>query len=184
MTATVLIPTVGGRDAMLAQARMAYAHEGHGVHAITGTTWGGGCNALTAAHLDADYLLFACDDKLPLEGWFDAARQMLDAGIIPQSQNLTVQGYPVHEYYDDLPHGAKADWTRDFLLTPAIYEKVGPMLDTTWFTDFDYSQRLVAAGYPMQACAGFTFTHLDAPREWATDQVLDRERRVYENRRV
>lgn len=180
MNCSVLIPTVGDRDTMLAQVIAAYSAEGHDVRVIYGHTWGGGCNALAETET-ADYMLFACDDKLPRLGWFDHAKAMLDSGAVPQSRNLTYSGFPLHELYDDaLGAGEYSDWTRDFFLTPAIWRQVGPLLDTTWYTDIEYSARLNAAGWALRVCDGFTFTHLDGPREWRTQAVDARERQIYE----
>jgi GT2 family glycosyltransferase len=71
-------------------------------------------------------------------------------------------------------------WSRGYLLTPAIYEKVGPFIDASWYVDFDYSERLIAAGIPIVACDGYSFTHLDGERDWHTAVVDDQERRLWE----
>ena len=62
----------------------------------------------------------------------------------------------------------------------AIYAKVGPFIDATWYADWDYSERLVKAGYPIIATDGFAFTHLHGPRSWLTQAEDERQRREYE----
>jgi GT2 family glycosyltransferase len=104
---------------------------------------------------------------------------MLDEGVEPASRYFTRDGDPVHPV-DVMPHGERVGWCRSFLLTRELYERVGPFIDATWYSDWDYSERLVAAGVPILACDGFSFTHLDGPREWLTGAEDARQRAEYE----
>ena len=81
---------------------------------------------------------------------------------------------------DEIPGGVPVGWCRSFLLTREIYERVGPFIDATWYADWDYSERLVAAGIPIVSCDGFAFTHLDGPRGWLTAAEDARQRAEYE----
>jgi GT2 family glycosyltransferase len=193
---SVLIPTIPGREAELAQVKSAYSYQLGGQCEILTTTlysWGEGCNRLVPL-AKGRYLLFATDDTVPHEGWFEAGRAIVDEGLTPASRYLhppaivdgvsrpPSTGEPLHER-DLLPHGAAVEWTRSWLITPERYAEVGPMIDTTWWADIDYSERMEAAGYPIVACDGFSWTHLPTERRWLTMEEEERQRRVYEERR-
>lgn len=177
---SILIPTLGDRPIMLAavQAAIRREHPDAEIMTIAGYSWGEGLNRLIP-QASGKYLSCCCDDTLPQPGWFEAGRQMLDWGAEPASRYWTVNGYPVNPV-DEAPHGMPVGWCRSFLLTPALYEQVGPFIDATWYADWDYSERLVAAGIPILACDGFSFTHLDGPRAWLTPMEDSRQRAEYE----
>lgn len=184
----VCIPTVGGRDAMLRQTVDAWAdqlHSGIKTFWVDGYTWGEGCNRIASLccgggyYTDPDYLVFAADDCVPRPGALKAAvDHWLTTGTIPGAR-FYQDGQPLAAGFDDLPAGTATTWTRLFLLTPEVYRQVGPLLDISWFADFDYSDRLAEAGYPITVCDGFAFDHLDGERTWAVDGEVDRQRRVY-----
>ena len=180
MELSVLIPTVGNREAMLFQvvAAVKAEHPDAEVLTIEGHSWGEGLNRLIE-RASGDYLSCCCDDTIPHEGWFEAGRAMLDEGAMPASRYFTVDGIPLRDV-DDAPHGFEVGWCRSFLLTPQIYERVGPFIDTSWYVDFDYSERLTEAGIPVRACDGYSFTHLAGPRHWLTATEELRQRAAYE----
>lgn len=180
MRLSVLIPTVGGRDPMLSRVMTAIHTQLPDAEILTerGVSWGTGLNKM-AGYATGDYWSCCCDDTVPQEGWFKAGRAMLDGGAMPASRYFDSDGEPVHPI-DLMPHGEPVGWCRSFLLTPTIYERVGPFIDATWYADWDYSERLVAAGIPIVACDGFAFTHLDGDRDWLTPAEDARQRAEYE----
>jgi GT2 family glycosyltransferase len=143
-----------------------------------GFSWGEGLNQMMP-FAEGAYISCCCDDTVPVPGWFDAGRAMLDSGSMPASRYWNGDGSPVHPV-DEMPHGEPLGWCRSFLLTPKIYEAVGPFINATWYADWDYSERLIAAGIPIHACDGFSFIHLDGSREWLTPEEDSRQRREYE----
>lgn len=173
MSLSILIPTTGRRDHLLIECVKAYADEHPDAQLIITDrySWGEGCNQL-AAEATGDHWLLACDDIVPVAGWYDAALEMLETGVVPMSHYWTPEGEPLNPKYDGLAHGTPVDWTRTFFLTPGLYREIGPLLDATWYTDLDYSERLIAAGWPIQACDGFSFLHLHGERDWATEAEL------------
>lgn len=185
----VLIPYLEERleSGMVAQVQNSYVEEllrsdGPTIttHLLTGGSWGGLHNQLCRAHLsDSDYLLLANDDCPIHPGAIGAAVAHLRRGEIPGCRFLTVDGEPLDPSYDAKPAGEETPWTRLFLLTPGIFEKVGPLMDLSWFVDIDYCQRLREAGFRITMCDSFTFTHLDAPRTWATPEVVAAQREEY-----
>jgi len=178
---SVLIPTTGRRPKLLAQVFEAL-HEtvpDAQVLVLEGVTWGEGLNRL-AERATGAYWSCCCDDTVPLPGWFEAGRTMLDEGYEPCSRYLNPDGSPLRPGTDDMAHGSPVAWARSFLLTPAIFAQVGPFLDATWYADIEYSERLHAAGWHILACDGFSFTHLDGERDWQTPEENAREQALYD----
>lgn len=177
---SVLIPSVGGREEMIDQVRAAIEEQLPDAEILTvyGYSWGEGLNQLMRV-AKGNYISCCCDDTVPLPGWFDAGRAMLDEGFEPASRYLRPDGTPLHAV-DELPHGEEIPWCRSFLLTPQMYREVGPFIDATWYADWDYSERLVKAGIRILACDGFSFTHLDGDRGWLTPEEDARQRAEYD----
>lgn len=177
---SVLIPTTGRRPEMLHTVRSAIESQLPAAEILTveGFSWGEGLNLL-AMVAKGTYLSCCCDDTVPVAGWFDAARAMLDEGYEPCSQYLNVDGSPLRPGTDDQPHGTPLPWARSFLLTQEMFREVGPFIDATWYTDIDYSERLLKAGYEIRACTGFSFTHLNGDRDWQSPEVDAQEREQY-----
>lgn len=181
---SVLIPTVGDRPELLARVSQRFRETLHDVGCelltVEGHTWGTGLNVL-AEQARGAYWLCACDDIEPLDPmWFSAARVMVDADLTPATRYFNVAGEPLRPGTDDAPHGTPIAWCRSFLLTPAIFREVGPFIDATWWADINYSERLHSASRPVTACDGFSFTHLNGPRDWLTDEAHARELATYE----
>jgi GT2 family glycosyltransferase len=185
---SVLIPTTGRRPELLERCLEAYTDR-HGVPpgiapvvpevaVIDGYTWGEGLNQL-AKRASGDYWLCICDDTLPWPGWFEAAKAKVDAGFTPASRYFQPTGEPLHPS-DMIPDGEIVPWCRSFLLTPEIYDEVGPFIDTTWYADTDYSERLRASGREIVGCDGFCFTHLNGERDWLTAEEQARELLEYQ----
>jgi hypothetical protein len=177
---SVLIPTTGRREELLFRVEQAVRFTVPQAEILTveGKTWGAGLNELIPLARGA-YVSCCCDDTIPVQGWFDAGRKTLDAGMMPASRYLNPDGSPLRPGWDDAEHGARIPWCRSFLLTHQLYETVGPFIDATWFADIDYSERLVLAGRPVVACDGYSFVHLDGERDWQTGEVTAREEEAY-----
>lgn len=177
---SVFIPTVGNRPKMLARVKEAVylEHPDAQIFVVENVSWGKGLN-LCAKLATGSYWSCYCDDTVPLPGWFEAGRAMLDAGAMPASRYLNADGSPLKPGWDDAPHGARVDWCRSFLLTSELYAQVGSFIDATWMCDIDYSERINRAGWEILACDGFAFTHLDGPRDWQTPEVDAYEREQY-----
>lgn len=142
-------------------------------------TWGGGLNELSRRAQGA-YWFCAADDAVPQGGWFQAGLEALEAGVIPAARFHNQNGTPTHAQIDAAPHGHPVGWTRLFLLTPEIYAQVGAFLDASWYLDFDYSERLIAAGYPIDATDGFSFVHLDGDRDWLDEETDRRDHEIWQ----
>lgn len=141
-----------------------------------GASW----NTLGHSAFMAQWLLFVADDQQP---WPDA----LAAGVGYLQQHpshvaalrLYQDGRPLDASYDAKAHGERTPWARGWLLHPGVFEQVGDFLELSWYLDIDYSQRLSEAGFPIVAVDGFGADHLDAPRDWLTPEVRERQYRAY-----
>lgn len=180
---TVMIGTCGTRPEMLAQVEEAFERENPDAEVIVceGVSWGAAMNEM-AEVASGRYLLTACDDTLPRPGWFGAARAMVDQGVQPACRFYELDGSitPTWPGLDGCAHGTPVPWTRLMLLTPEILDRVGPLIDASWYVDIDYANRMRAAGIEILACDGYEFTHLDGARDWKTPEEDARCRREFE----
>lgn len=178
---SILIPTVPGREELLRVVSCAHVAQHPDCEILTTSvySWGEGLNQL-AKRAKGKYWLTACDDILPHAGWFEAARTMLDEGYTPATRYWTKGGEPLRPGTDDAPHGESIPWCRSFLLTRDLYNETGQFIDTTWWADINYSERL-AVNHPILACDGFSFTHLEGERDWLTPEEEIRQRALYEH---
>lgn len=179
---TIIIPTVGGREEMLHRVIDAFAVQGfEDIVTVQGLSWGAGINrAIEDGVCTGRRWLTCCDDTVPDPGWHVNAFAMFDAGVTPVVRYYGEDGLPNVPGVDDVNHGRDMSWTRFFLLDQQIYDLCGPLLDTTWWADVDYSEKMLKAGRPLRACDGFRFTHLNAPRDWLTPEREQLERGRYE----
>lgn len=166
---------------MLAQTKQAYRSTLEGVeHEILVTSlhsWGGGINELRT-RAKGELLLYAADDATPHDGWYQAGMKALAVGRCPAACFLTEHGSP-EAWQDQAPDGFELHWTRFPFLPASVADQIGPLLDLSWFVDFDYSRRIEVAGWPIVARDGFTWTHHDAPRDWLTAEEQRRQRAEY-----
>lgn len=181
MEVSILIPTTGRREELLAITKATYTRTLEGVeHEILTTalhSWGGGINELRT-RAKGDYLLFAADDATPHDDWYHSGRFCLATDRVPAARFITPLGYP-QAWQDEAPDELPLHWTRFPFLPATLADEIGPLLDLSWFVDFDYSRRIEAAGWPIVAWPGFTFTHHDAPRDWLTPEEQERQRAEY-----
>lgn len=179
LEATVVIPTVGDRPAMLERVCEALSELGERIEVIVleGCTWGAGVNA-GVAQARAPRIVTLCDDTIPKPGWLEAALDIFASGLTPQAHFFDVDDEPL-TVHDAIDAGQPSHWTRLFVLDKNLHQQLGPLLDSTWYVDWDYSRRLIEAGRPIVGCPGFAVTHLDGPRDWQRDGVLEAEHALY-----
>lgn len=178
---TVIIPTIRGREETLARVVNAYRETGADrvLTSIGHKTAGeAGNDLMLCLPHGCEHVLLTTDDMLPHAGWLDAALKVAAPGVVPVARCLRVDGQPLQER-DGWEPGRESSWTRLFFLSPATFKHVGAFLDATWYIDLDYCERLQAAGYKLLTTDGFTFTHLDGPRDWHTPEVDKHEVGLY-----
>ncbi len=181
----VQIPYLPERGELLEQVTGAYLEQ-EGVRvdvaAISGVSWGEGQNRLLAeCPPGVDYVLTGNDDCVPHPGCLAAAVAFAHVHVLslPACRMVDGDGEPLDASYDARPHGGETPWARMFFLRPTVFRSFGPMLDLSWYTDIDYCQRLRDGGHVLRMVDGFTFTHLDPPRTWATPDEVARQYDAY-----
>jgi hypothetical protein len=127
---------------------------------------------------DDEIAVQVCDDTVPLFTDMNVALEMYLRKEQPAPRFLTANGEPWSSD-DSRPDGAHANWTRFPMASGRVYRELGPMLPTTSFIDFDYSERFSIAGWKIKLCHAFSFTHLDGPHTWQDPELDAREADVY-----
>lgn len=183
MKLSVLIGTTGKRKPLLRQVDRAYREDSWQSYDLevivkSGGTWGGNLNE-AAKEATGDYWYLGTDDTAPWPGWFAAGRARLDGHELPVPRYFHPNGDPLHSW-DNVPAGTSVPWCRATLLTPAMWEEIGGMMDSTWYADIRLSDQLRALGYDLKATDGFCFTHLGTERDWMFPGVTEYEQKLYE----
>ena len=182
---SVLIPTTGRRPEILSRVATRWEWlaraEGYTIEILTTSvyTWGEGCNYLMT-RAKGETVALVPDDVLPCEGLYTNAKRDLDHQVMRLGRYFHENGQPLHEAMDLLEHGCSYPWSRCFMLPTETVLQLGPMIDATWYADIEYSERLTAAGWRIEARNGYWFTHLEAPRDWLTDEEEQRSRDLYD----
>jgi hypothetical protein len=186
---SVLIPTTGRRPEILAATCERWEAnskaEGFTMEILTTQltqlyTWGEGCNQLLT-RAKGEYVALVPDDVLPCEeGLFATALKAFDENVMPLGIYFHENGEPLHPNIDLLTHGQEHGWSRCFLLPQDLVQQLGPMIDATWYADVEYSERLLHRGWKIEARDNYWYTHLEAPRDWLTDEEEQRSRELYE----
>lgn len=168
---SVLIPTLAERREQLARTVFAYQQTAPGCEVLTTALfnsvfsgWGAGCNYL-AGHATGDVFLFPSDDAVPRPGWYEAGLAALERGMMPRARLLEA-GRPGNPRFDAAADWSPLDFSAFVFLPRDVFFAVGPVQPSTWYVDVEYSARLQAFGWPVVARDGFTWDHLNMPRNW------------------
>ena len=182
---SVLIPTTGRRPKILERSQRRWEWcaraEGYTVEVLTTSlyTWGEGCNYLMT-RAKGDTVALVPDDVLPNAELYEKAVQGFADKVMPLGRYFHENGQPLHPTIDHLDHGQSHPWSRCFILPTEIVLQLGPMIDATWYADIEYSERLIEHGWTIRAHKDVFFTHMEAPRDWLTDEEETRSRELYE----
>lgn len=164
---TVVVPTITGREDHYRRCVQAYqTRSRYPLQIITildrptcGIAWNEG-----AAQAIGDFLHFTADDLEPLDGWDTAAVEAVEAGVYPAARvdrpDGTTQWYgsETAPVADGAP--VRAGWVP--FLTAAMWQRIGPSLNTHYGTDDWLSWRAAQEGFPNIYVSGFTFVHYHA----------------------
>jgi len=167
---SVVLPTVAGRESLLAQTVAGYRETSPAEHEIIvvkgqptiGDAWNAG-----AAMATGDYLHLSADDFIPSSGWFEAAADtwtqegypaprilnpdgsLLSCGtlgngtLMPECSTGTMCGA------SQIPFMRRDEWTR-----------IGPSLPIHYTADDYLGYRARLAGFPCVVCRSYEFTHI------------------------
>lgn len=161
---TVVVPTIAGREDHYRRCVEAYeTRSRHPLQIVTvadrptcGIAWNEG-----AAQAAGDFLHFTADDLEPLAGWDDAAVAAVGAGMYPAARidrpDGTTRWYGCNTTATDDGSPVRAGWVP--FMTAAMWQRIGPSLDTHYGTDDWLSWRAAMEGFPNVYVSGFAFVH-------------------------
>ncbi len=177
----VVLKTLGDRPEMLEQAVAAWANVADTeLRVISGPEpMGVGIDRAYQDIADDEIGVTAADDLVPMFTNLEEVLQMYARCEQAVPRYLNRDGGPWAPY-DGNPDGSPASWTRLPIASGRLYRELGSVLPTTSYFDFDYSARLSEAGWKLRLCHAFTFTHLDGPHTWETEEVHARESALWE----
>ena len=186
---SVLIPTTGRRPEILSRVARRWEwcarDEGYTVEILTTNlySWGEGCNYLMT-RAKGEHVALVPDDVFPCEKLYTRAKYALADRVMPLGRYFHENGQPLNEAIDHLDDSKPYPWSRCFLLPFDTAKLLGPMIDATWYADIQYSERLIDAGWKIEARRDYWFTHLEAPRDWLTPEEEQRSRDLYDNAKL
>jgi hypothetical protein len=155
---SVILPTVDGRKVHLSRCHAAYEAtmrnlDGAEILVIRNQPACGVAWQIGASRSDRPYLHFTADDLVPHEGWWEAAVEAVDRGVIPAPLILGPTG-AVEEVGPEttgctrIPFCTRDQWTR-----------IGPMIPLHYYTDNWFSFKARQAGYSIAEVPDYAFTH-------------------------
>jgi hypothetical protein len=182
---SVLIGHLPERIEMLREVKKAYIEQNvYQVIWVSGMPGGQAYNhlakiAIVNRGLENHILMMAADDQIPQEGCIQAAVDCLNGGNIPCNR-LCEGDVGFRPEYDQAPEGQELNWSRTIFIPAKVYEEVGPLIDElSWYIDYDYSNRLIAAGHKLVSCPGFKMHHLHGDQSWLQNGEAQRQHDLY-----
>jgi hypothetical protein len=165
----VVIPTVTGREDMLARVVAAYDATTPNMtlavmrgFSTCAEAWNAGAEQLAGSLIGTTYLHFGADDLVPDDRWWVSAVDAVDQGVMPAPRIVNAAGELDYcgEHGRDLP-----EWTAvQMSVVPFFrwdqWDEIGPCLPIHYFSDNYLSYRAALAGYPTAVRRGYSFTHL------------------------
>lgn len=138
---SVPIPTIAGREKLLAQAIKSYQDTANveilvsrGAGMTCGLGWTTGADKATG-----DYIAFGADDVEMLPGWAEAAIALCDENKLPAAVVLNTDGTVQScggAWGEMEPHGAVTRYSRSPVIKREWWEFVGPIpAELHYFTD-------------------------------------------------
>lgn len=164
-TITVVVPTITGREDHYARCIEAYQTRSHfDLNLVTVKdlpTCGEAWNRGAAVGAPGDYLHFSADDLEPHQGWDIAAMEVVDAGQLPAPRIVNPAGELDYcgDHGVDHPDGVQVQMSVIPFMSWAMWGRIGPSLNTHYFTDNYLSWRGYRAGYPTVVKRAYAFTH-------------------------
>lgn len=165
---SIVIPTISVRSNWLERCIAAYERTTAGAeHELIVVrdhpTWGSACNeGLPQAR--GDYVHLTADDVEPLDGWWQAAIAVCDAGMLPAPRILNSDG-SLQSCGDasDRPEGAPTSFTRIPFGSRTQIDAIGPLPAIHYYADNFFSHRGRLHGYQTVVARGYAFVHHFAP---------------------
>ncbi len=182
---SIVIPTIKGREHWLEQTLQAFDETTLVIyeilveldHPVCGTAWNAGIQ-----HARGDYVLLAADDLVPLPGWFEAARPVADADMLPSALVVNPDGttQSCGDWTYPVPDGTESSIARVPFATREQMLEIYPILPIHYATDDWFSHRGRLCGWPSVITTGLAFIHHFAMEGRIDDRVMDDVRIFWE----
>lgn len=183
MRLAIIIPTVAGRELYLDRCIQSFKDTATAPqsikvirgHPACGEAWNDGWRRFardTTFHYlpKPTHYLFAADDLLATDGWFDAALATLSNLTIPAAVTLGEDGESQNL---DGPAGAEVPFSRVPLLSHAQAERIFPVPPLHYYSDVWIGDKARSLGYRFVMQYGFRFVHLWAHAGRHADDIED-----------
>lgn len=180
---SIVIPTISVRSHWLERCMEAYERTSAGAeHELIVVrdhpTWGSACNeGLPQAR--GDYVHLTADDVEPLDGWWQAAIAVCDAGMLPAPLILNSDGSLQSCGGASIqPEGSVAEFTRIPFASREQIDAIGPLPPIHYYADNFFSLRGRRLAYQTVVAHGYSFIHHFAP-EGRVDGRLYADAKAY-----
>lgn len=161
---SIICPTVDGREHHLARCKAAYelttpvSFQWIQIHnqKTCGIAWN-----LGIAQATMDLIHLTADDLEPHPGWYEAAIEKVDRGLIPAPRILKPNGQLESCGWDNTekPEDSITPYSRIPFAPKVWFEKIGPMLETHYANDHYFSHQALTLGWESVIARNYLFTH-------------------------
>lgn len=174
----VVIPTVAGREDVLARAVASHAAGAGAIHILKGfdncgAAWNVGA-LLALSNPDVTHVLFSADDLVAKPGWQVPAREATDVDRELPNAILREHGTMTHWNVQDGADGALCAFPRVPFLPVALLRRLLPIPPIHYYSDCWVGARAADLGWKSRVTAGFEFVHLWAAPGRIHDSEPDR----------
>lgn len=160
---SVIVPTIAGREHWLERCERAYCETTEDFEFIVlndfetcGAAWNEGL-----LEAQGDYVNLSADDLEPHEGWWQAAKESVDAGVIPCARILNPDGtlQSCGTFSQEADDGTSSVVSRVPFLTRAMVEAMFPIFENHYMGDHWITWKGEQLGWPTRVVRDMLFTH-------------------------
>ena len=180
---SIVCPTITGREHWLERCQIAYCEttdtecEFIVIKDATacGIAWNQGCEEARG-----DYIHFTADDIEPTPGWWEVGIEWIKKGVLPAPRILNTDGtlQSCGDNNQEWPTGAETVVARIPFCSREQMERIFPIIDVHYWTDYDFTRKGKALGWPSIVVRDFLFYHHYAP-EGRLDERLAADQKVF-----
>ena len=173
----VVIPTVAGREDVLAKCVASHAAGAGQLHVLKGfgscgAAWNAGA-LLALQSPRVTHVLLTADDLIAKPGWERAAVAATDGGVLPAAI-LREHGTMNHWNAQDGEAGDLCAFPRVPFLPVGLLRRLLPIPSIHYYSDCWVGARAADLGWPTRVTADFEFVHLWAAAGRIHDSEPDR----------
>lgn len=160
---SVIVPTIRGREHWLKRCERAYCETTENFEFIVlrdYPTCGAGWNA-GIVQASGEYINLSADDLEPHAGWWEAAVESVDEGILPCPRILNPDGslQSCGTFAEEAPDGTPSVVARVPFLSREMVETLGPIFENQYMGDHWITWKASRYGWPTLVNRSMVFTH-------------------------